>query len=143
MIVDEGLELLTEDECRALLATGEVGRIGISMGAMPAIFPVNYRVLDDAIFFRTSDGSKMTAATNGEVVAFEVDDYQMKERTGWSVLAIGTAHVVEPDAPEHQTLETTLAPMADGRRPALVRIDPAFVSGRRIVHGPPVTPPPS
>jgi nitroimidazol reductase NimA-like FMN-containing flavoprotein (pyridoxamine 5'-phosphate oxidase superfamily) len=136
MIVDEGLELLTEDESRELLASGEVGRIGITIGALPAIFPVNYRMVDGAIFFRTSEGSKMTAATNGSVVAFEVDDYQVAERSGWSVLAIGTAHLVDAAAPKLDVLNTSLAPLADGRRPALVCIEPTFISGRRIVHEP-------
>jgi nitroimidazol reductase NimA-like FMN-containing flavoprotein (pyridoxamine 5'-phosphate oxidase superfamily) len=134
MIVDEGLELLTEDEAKGLLAGGGVGRIGITIGALPAIFPVNYRVVDGEIFFRTSEGSKMTAATNGSVVAFEVDDYQLEERSGWSVLAIGTAHLVDAAAPRLEVLDTTLAPLADGRRPALVCIEPTFISGRRIVH---------
>ena len=46
MMVDEGLELLTDDECRRLLGMGEVGRVGIPIGALPAIFPVNDRLLD-------------------------------------------------------------------------------------------------
>ena len=58
MIVDEGLELLSEDEARKLLATGGVGRVGLTIGALPAIFPVNYKVIDGAIVFRTAPGSK-------------------------------------------------------------------------------------
>jgi nitroimidazol reductase NimA-like FMN-containing flavoprotein (pyridoxamine 5'-phosphate oxidase superfamily) len=69
VIVDEGLELLTEDQARGLLATGEVGRIGITIGALPAIFPVNYRLIDGSIVFRTAPGSKMSAAAEGAVVA--------------------------------------------------------------------------
>ena len=99
MIVDEGLELLDDDEARELLRIGEVGRVGVTIGALPAIFPVNYRVIDGAIVFRTSPGSKMSAAAVGAVVAFEVDDYQLADRSGWSVLAVGTAEVVhDPDA---------------------------------------------
>ena len=79
--MDEGLELLTEDQARGLLATGEVGRIGITIGALPAIFPVNYRLVDGSIVFRTAPGSKMSAAADGAVIAFEVDDYQLADRT--------------------------------------------------------------
>jgi nitroimidazol reductase NimA-like FMN-containing flavoprotein (pyridoxamine 5'-phosphate oxidase superfamily) len=139
MIVDEGLELLTEDEARVLLSTGEVGRVGITIGALPAIFPVSYCVVDGSIFFRTSEGSKMTAAANGSVVAFEVDDYQLDDRSGWSVLAIGTAELVEGPAAELEVLDGDLTPLVDGRRPALVRIEPTFLSGRRIVHEPRAT----
>jgi nitroimidazol reductase NimA-like FMN-containing flavoprotein (pyridoxamine 5'-phosphate oxidase superfamily) len=76
----------------------------------------------------------MTAATNGAVVAFEVDDYHLEDRAGWSVLAIGTAEVVQELSTKLRVLDTELQPLADGRRSTLVRIDPTFVSGRRIVH---------
>lgn len=135
MIVDEGLEFLTESQCLALLAGGEVGRVGVTMGALPAIFPVNYRVIDGAIVFRTSPGSKMSAAVSGAVVAFEVDDYHLEERTGWSVLAVGPSEVVHDLSLAFRILEEQLEPLADGRRSTIVRIRPSFVSGRRIVHG--------
>lgn len=92
--MDEGLELLSEDQARGMLATGGVGRVGVTIGALPAIFPVNYRMIDGSIVFRTAPGSKMSAAAAGAVVAFEVDDYQLANRSGWSVLAVGRAEVV-------------------------------------------------
>jgi nitroimidazol reductase NimA-like FMN-containing flavoprotein (pyridoxamine 5'-phosphate oxidase superfamily) len=134
MLVDEGLELLTEDEALVLLAAGEVGRVGVTMGAMPAIFPVNYRVVDGAILFRTAAGSKLNAAAAGAVVAFEVDDYDRVDRSGWSVLAVGTAEVVQDGHMALKAIAAHLAPYADGSRAAIVRIEPTFLSGRRIVH---------
>ena len=136
MLVDGGLELLTEDQARALLAGGDVGRIGISTGALPAIFPVNYAVIDGAIVFRTAPGSKLSAAAAGAIVAFEVDDYERSDRTGWSVLAIGKAEVVEDSTLGDRVRATGLEPFADGVRTAIVRIEPTFLSGRRLVHPP-------
>ena len=134
MIVDEGLELLDEDEARELLGIGGVGRVGITIGALPAIFPVNYRVIDGAIVFRTSPGSKMSAAAAGAVVAFEVDDYQLVDRSGWSVLVVGPAEIVHDLAVTLDVLDAGLEPLADGNRLTIVRIEPTFISGRRIVH---------
>lgn len=134
MVVDEGLELLTEEDARALLALGEIGRVGITMGALPAIFPVNYRMVDGAIVFRTAPGSKMSAAADGAVVAFEVDDYQLADRTGWSVLAVGPSEIVHDVVMAAKVLEAGLEPMADGKRTTIVRITPTFVSGRRLVQ---------
>ena len=134
MIVDGGLELLTEDEARALLAGGQVGRIGISIGALPAIFPVNYRLVDGAIVFRTAPGSKMSAAAAGAVVAFEVDDYGVLDRSGWSVLAVGRAEIVDDEDVIAWVEASGLEPFADGTRTAIVRIEPTFLSGRRLVH---------
>jgi nitroimidazol reductase NimA-like FMN-containing flavoprotein (pyridoxamine 5'-phosphate oxidase superfamily) len=134
MLVDEGLELLTEEEALALLSVAEVGRIGLTIGAMPAIFPVNYRMIDGAIVFRTASGSKLTAATQGAVVAFEVDDYDRVDRTGWSVLAVGQAEVAQDGSMALKAIATHLEPFAEGRRVTIVRIEPTFVSGRRIIH---------
>ena len=134
MIVDEGLELLTEAQCLDLLSAGEVGRVGVTMGALPAIFPVNYRVIDGSVVFRTAPGSKMSAAVDGAVVAFEVDDYHLAERTGWSVLAVGPSEVVHDLSMAFRLIEERLEPMADGRRSVIVRIRPTFLSGRRILH---------
>ena len=137
MIVDEGLELLDDDEARELLRIGEVGRVGVTIGALPAIFPVNYRFMDGAIVFRTSPGSKMSAAAVGAVVAFEVDDYQLTDRTGWSVLAVGPAEVVHDAALASRVLDAGLEPLAGAaHRTTIVRIEPTFISGRRIVHEP-------
>jgi uncharacterized protein len=137
VIVDEGLELLTEDQARGLLATGEVGRVGITIGALPAIFPVNYRLIDGSIVFRTAPGSKMSAAAEGAVVAFEVDDYELVDRSGWSVLAVGRAEVIHDVAMACKALDAGLEPLAEVSRTTIVRIEPTFLSGRRIVHDPP------
>lgn len=134
MLIDEGLELLTEGQARELLATGEVGRIGITIGALPAIFPVSYRMIDGAIVFRTSAGSKLSAAAEGAVVAFEVDDYQLADHTGWSVLAVGRAEVVNDLAMTFKVLGARVEPLAGGQRSSIVRIEPTFLSGRRIVR---------
>jgi nitroimidazol reductase NimA-like FMN-containing flavoprotein (pyridoxamine 5'-phosphate oxidase superfamily) len=137
VIVDEGLELLTEDQARGLLATGEVGWVGITIGALPAIFPVNYRLIDGSIVFRTAPGFKMSAAAESAVVAFEVDDYQLADRSGWSVLVVGRAEVIHDVATACKALDAGLEPMAEGSRTTIVRIEPTFLSGRRIVHDPP------
>ena len=134
MLVDEGLELLTEAEAWALAATVDLGRVGVTVGALPAIFPVNYRVLDGGIVFRTAPGSKLSAATANAVVAFEIDDHDPITRTGWSVLIVGQATVIHDIGCAFKVLEADLEPYADGRRPWIVRIEPGFVSGRRIVH---------
>jgi len=137
MLIDQGLELLEEEDARALLASAEVGRVGVTIGCLPAIFPVNFRVLDDRIVFRTAAGSKLTAASAGSVVAFEVDHHDPETRTGWSVLAVGRSEVVHDLDLTFIALDAGLQPYADGLRTSIVRIDPTFISGRRIVHGGP------
>jgi nitroimidazol reductase NimA-like FMN-containing flavoprotein (pyridoxamine 5'-phosphate oxidase superfamily) len=134
MLIDEGLELLDELEAWALLQTADVGRVGLTMGALPVILPVNFTVLDGAIVFRTAPGSKVEAASRQAVVAFEVDDYDTAERTGWSVLVIGRSEVVHDLSLTFALRDAGLEPLADGQRGVVVRIRPEIVTGRRIAR---------
>lgn len=134
LMVDEGLELLTEDACWELLSNAEVGRVGVTIGALPAIFPVNHAVIDRSIVFRTAPGTKLAAATAGAIVAFEVDDYRKADRSGWSVLAVGRAEVVHDLEDTFKVLDAGLEAWADGDRTNIVRVIPGFLSGRRLVH---------
>jgi uncharacterized protein len=134
LMVDNGVELLTEDACWALLSRAEVGRVGVTVAALPAIFPVNYAVLGRAVVFRTAPGTKLAAATSGAVVAFEVDEFAGADRSGWSVLAVGRAEVVHDLDVTVKVLAAGLEPWADGTRVNVVRVAPTFISGRRLVH---------
>jgi nitroimidazol reductase NimA-like FMN-containing flavoprotein (pyridoxamine 5'-phosphate oxidase superfamily) len=69
------LETLDRGECLRLMATVPVGRIGVSIGALPAILPVNLALVGASIVIRTVPGTKLDAATRRPVVAFEVDSY--------------------------------------------------------------------
>jgi uncharacterized protein len=103
--------------------------VGLSIGALPAIFPVNYQMLGGDIIFRTGEGVKLRAALVGTVVGFEVDRIDGAMQQGWSVLAVGMATEISGDVPD--TL--TVSPWAAGDRPHWVRVRPEFISGRRIV----------
>ena len=85
------LEVLSTDECLSLLDQAKVGRVGVSTGASPEVFPVVYRLLDGAIVFRTGEGTKLHAATRQTILAFEVDDFNAEVSQGWSVLVVGLA----------------------------------------------------
>jgi nitroimidazol reductase NimA-like FMN-containing flavoprotein (pyridoxamine 5'-phosphate oxidase superfamily) len=133
-MVDEGLELLTEEQCWDLLSQADVGRVGVTLSALPAIFPVNYALIDRSIVFRTGPGTKLAAATAGTVVAFQVDDYQAVDRSGWSVLAVGPAETVRDFDVTFKVLDAGLEPWAGGARTHIVRVSPGFLSGRRVIQ---------
>lgn len=133
-----GLGVLTPEECRQLLRRASVGRVAVTIGAVPAVFPVNFMVVDDAIVFRTSTGTKLDAATRKKVVAFEVDEFDTLYHDGWSVLAVGVADELREPAQVERAKDLPLVPWADGRRNHFVAIRPEFLSGRRIVHRAPL-----
>ncbi|MFJ9712749.1 pyridoxamine 5'-phosphate oxidase family protein [Streptomyces sp. NPDC101234] len=124
---------LDTEECRALLATHGVGRIAVSSSdGRPAIVPVNYEVVDDAIVFRTAPDSVAASAAETEV-AFEVDHVDEALSQGWSVLAVGPASIVtEPEAVRGLARRAHTTPWAGGVREMWVSIRPTSLTGRRI-----------
>lgn len=127
-----GLDVLTREESLALLTTATLGRLGLTFGALPTILPVNFRLIDDEIVFRTSIGTKLDAATRNAVVAFEVDDLDAMYHTGWSVVVIGVAREVH-DADALAVLDAAgIARWAPVECERVVAISTEMVTGRRI-----------
>ncbi|TDC68563.1 pyridoxamine 5'-phosphate oxidase family protein [Actinomadura sp. GC306] len=127
-----GLEILDEDECRALLARAEIGRIVFTHQALPAIQPVNFALSGGDIVIRTSRRARLAAAAADTVVAFEIDEFDVRARAGWSVVAVGRArHVTDPA--EAAALEALpLQSWAPGEREHFIRIRPELLTGRRL-----------
>jgi nitroimidazol reductase NimA-like FMN-containing flavoprotein (pyridoxamine 5'-phosphate oxidase superfamily) len=123
---------LSPDECRARLSTHGVGRVAVSTSDGPAVVPVNYEVVDDALAFRTAPDSVPAAAVGSEV-AFEVDHVDAVMSQGWSVLVVGPARVVtEPETVRRLTDRAHTKPWAGGDREMWVLIQPTRLTGRRI-----------
>lgn len=129
-----GLVVLDREECLRLLAGAHLGRLGVSMSALPVVLPVNYAFDGDAIVVRTATGTKFDAALAGAVVAFEVDDIDPMYQTGWSVMVQGLTEVVRDEAALERTQRLPLRAWASPEADQFVRITIERVSGRRIVH---------
>ena len=126
-----GLETIGDDACRELLRTQRVGRVGVCSGRA-GVFPVLYALLGDDIVFRTAPGEKLIAAVMRREVVFEIDDFDVAARSGWSVIALGTAEeIVHPDELA-QANALGLEPWAGEVRDRYVRIRVSERSGRRI-----------
>lgn len=126
------LEILTTAECLELIDAAPVGRVGFNLDGAPLILPVTHLRYGNGVVFRTTDGAKLDAARGAPRVAFEVDGIDTVRRTGWSVLAVGTATLADEITAIH--LETqSLLPWADGvPRNHWVVITFNDVTGRRI-----------
>ncbi len=119
----------------ALLAGAQVGRLAVMVGHYPQVFPVNYRLDDSVVVFRSNVGTKLLAAHHNNV-AFEVDHIDPVTRTGWSVLVQGMAEDIvdqRPDTVTERSEALGVQPWTGGYRPRLVRVIPVHVTGRRIV----------
>jgi nitroimidazol reductase NimA-like FMN-containing flavoprotein (pyridoxamine 5'-phosphate oxidase superfamily) len=132
---DAHLEELTHDECLELLRAGTVGRIAFDVDDFPVILPVNYRLMETSgrvwIAFRTRPGNVVARARAR--VAFQIDAIDQVQHQGWSVLARGTLHPVDPDAADFRERFDPHPWITEDRDSWLV-IDPFAITGRRL-HG--------
>src|SRR5690349_21671201 len=55
---------------------------------------VNFLRHGTSVLVRTSRGAKLTAACRGDIVAFQADHIDHDSHTGWSVLIVGHATVI-------------------------------------------------
>lgn len=131
------LRELSEEECLRLISPGGVGRVAFTGAYGPTILPVNYRVADGVIVFRTRVGGTMdedlrTGIENLEIkIAFEVDEIDVTRHEGWSVVVQGPIHhITEDELP--QLTDPQVEPWAGGPRDQYVRITPHRITGRRI-----------
>lgn len=128
-----GLEMLPFDACVRLLASVPLGRVGFYADGELVILPVNHAMDGQDVVFRTARGSKLDAAEEQDLVAFEADDYDPQNRSGWSVLVTGRAAAVYEEAEIKRLGRLGLRPWATAvEHPFWVRIRPTSVTGRRI-----------
>lgn len=138
---DNGLEVLSRAECLRLLGSETVGRLALCTQALPAVFPVNFVMLDDQVVIRTAPRSSLARATRNAVIAFEADRIDSSTGIGWSVMVQGFAREVF-DAHDLAVVEAlpSLARWLDPVDSVHMEISTDVISGRRVAPlnvGPP------
>ena len=132
-MLEAHFNVLSEEQCLALLSQEAVGRVGISVGSLPVILPVKFVFDDGRVVFRTSFGTKLRAATANKVVAFEVDSYDPTGSSGWSVLVQGIAsRVTDPLAVHHSNAALGASWGIVAADDDLVQIEVGQISGRQF-----------
>ncbi|MEV6979656.1 pyridoxamine 5'-phosphate oxidase family protein [Sphaerisporangium sp. NPDC051017] len=131
------LEELDREECLRLISPGGIGRVAFSGAPGPTVLPVNYRVLDGTVVFRTREGGAMDQDLRSGIrgldikIAFQVDHIEEAAQEGWSVLIQGAAHHI-PDDEVSTVADVDVRPWAGGDRDHYVRVIPVRITGRRI-----------
>jgi hypothetical protein len=129
MVDDVGFGLLLDrQQCLALLRTASLGRVIFTHRAMPAVRPVRFTVVDEAVVFAVPTSSPLYAGARDAVVAFEADDFAADLGAGWYVSLLGRAT-------ESATDDAGIAclcpcPALAGRR--FLRIPVEAITGHRI-----------
>jgi len=126
---------LDESTCIALLGVQHIGRL-IIPGDDPYVIPVNYTAVDGVVVFRT-ERRLVIDAINDRPVVFEVDMFDDRSKSGWSVVVRGTAHDVTADTDLDRDTVSGAAPRpwAPGVRDCVICIDAERVTGRLLRGG--------
>jgi hypothetical protein len=140
---------LTHDECLAVLARHEVGRLAFTFHDRVDIQPIHYVYDDGWLYGRTSEGAKLETIAHNRWVAFEVDE--VRAPLDWaSVVVRGAFYRLDPEAAAERerhaaaraaALLERVVPNTLGAddpvpfRRVLFRIHVDDVTGRRAVPG--------
>jgi uncharacterized protein len=127
------LEELDPIECRRLLDSTTIGRLGYVTESGPRIVPINFVVAADAVLFRTAPDNEIARSAVGQWVAFEVDQADEFLQSGWSVLAVGVAEQASEELIRMLDVGQTPEPWASGDRVLFVTIPLTSLTGRRVL----------
>jgi hypothetical protein len=120
-------DALPREESLRLLAGVVVGRVVFTTRALPAVQPVSFILVDDAVVIGT--GSTLTTAVRDAVVAFQADDIDPVSHAGWSVTITGCAHEVRgPGVAQRFRAH----PWSQAERQHFMQIPCQLVSGLRL-----------
>ena len=122
-----GMIELDESTCMQLLQSRHVGRIALNVKPSPLVLPVNYVLSDKGIYFYTRRGAKQKAARGHHRATFQVDEYDPRLRSGWSVMARGVLEIQDPGNKPIRLPK----PLPDAEHPYLVRLSIEEITGRK------------
>lgn len=108
---------LSATDCWRLLGATGMGRLSVTLSALPAIVPVRYEVGEGLIVVCLGDRPELTAAVNDTVVALSHDSFGPEDDHGWFVQVQGLAH-----------LDGTASP-GDGTPSLRATLEPSLLSG--------------
>jgi nitroimidazol reductase NimA-like FMN-containing flavoprotein (pyridoxamine 5'-phosphate oxidase superfamily) len=129
--LDRGV--LTERQCRDLLAGHQIGRVAICTPHGPLVLPVSYVLDGSSLVFRTTPYGDLGRGASGGRLALETDHVDVAAGSAWSVLARGTGSVIE-DLGEIALVRAFRDPQpwAPGTRLLYVRLVWDELTGRRF-----------
>ena len=129
---------LTREQAMILLGSVPMGRVAFTHRAMPAIRPVNH-IVDEAgrIIIRSHEGAAIVTAADaarGTVVSYEADQIDTDARSGWSVVAIGLARIVD-DPVQAAAYRRELNPWVTGAMDYIISIEPTIITAFELARG--------
>lgn len=127
-LYEDIVQRLDEDACWAFLASQQLGRLAYNLFGEPQIVPINHRVIDRRVYFRTAEGTKLFGTTIDSAVAFEVDDWQDDEAR--SVVVHGT--ITELDGASADDVDDEIRSWTEYPKTHVLVLTPREVTGRHF-----------
>jgi len=122
--VESSTDDLDERECWELLALASVGRLALSVKALPAILPVQYYLDRPKLAICLGQHRLPEASNNDIVVAFAVDSIDGFTGSGWTVQVQGVLEV-----PLVGGVPTDCGQTVPGQ---VVHLEPVIINGHRF-----------
>lgn len=120
-------ENMSRADCLLLLGRMSLGRVAFSERALPAIRTVGYTLVGSSLVL--SPGSEQLARhLDGQVIAFEVDEIDPADNSGWSVVVTGDARLLRH--PGELMRQSRVAAFDPGA--LLLRLVPGQMTGHRV-----------
>jgi hypothetical protein len=91
--MDTPWEQIPSQRCWELLATASVGRVALSVRALPLILPVQYYVKGHRLAVCLGHHSVPARSLNETIIAFTADAIDPAARTGWAVQIQGRSSI--------------------------------------------------
>jgi Pyridoxamine 5'-phosphate oxidase len=110
-------------ECWELLATASVGRLALSVRALPVILPVQYYVDGRQLAVCLGHHQLPERSLDEVIIAFAADAIDPATRAGWSVQVQGRSVIPRLD------VDTACGRPTAGQ---VVVIEPAVITGHRV-----------
>ena len=93
-------EQISEERCWVLLATASVGRLALSVHALPAIYPVQYYLDGRQIVACLGHNQIPERSLEDAVVAFAADAIDPATQSGWAVQVLGRSIMPRQPGPD-------------------------------------------
>lgn len=116
-------ELIPEHRCWELLATVSVGRLALSVRALPVILPVQYYLDGRRLAICLGHHQIPERSLNDVIIAFAADEIDPVTRWGWSVQVQGRSVI-----PLRLGVDTACGRPTAGQ---IVQMEPGIISGHR------------
>lgn len=126
------MQRLRWEECVRLLAQNTLGRVCVTISALPAVRTVRYAITPGYVVFRAAPGSRLLAAAADTVIAFHTDHDCQSDGVGWTVQVQGICEQITNPAVLEELRALRLPAWSHGND-AFLRLPLETVSGE-LVH---------